>query len=105
MTGLEGDDESGALSAEVEEAAGSYNPFDPGEFDPSEYAPKLDKAIDALPERLQTIVQMLRKGIPIDSKDPHAVTIAGTLKKSEKTIRTYRDKAFKKLKAALTAGE
>jgi hypothetical protein len=44
---------------------------------------------------------MLRQGFPIDSKDPDAVTIAKTLKRSEKTIRLHRDRALKALRAAL----
>jgi hypothetical protein len=43
--------------------------------------------------------------IPIDSNDPAAVTIAKTLGKCEKTIRTHRDKAFLALREALTKGE
>jgi DNA-directed RNA polymerase specialized sigma24 family protein len=46
---------------------------------------------------------MLRQGIPIDSKEPGAVTIARTLGKSEKTIRTHRDRAFAALRAALSS--
>ncbi len=44
---------------------------------------------------------MLRQGIPIDSQDPDVVTIAKTLKKSEKTIRLHRDRALKALRAVL----
>jgi hypothetical protein len=45
---------------------------------------------------------MLRQGFLIDSKDPDAVTIAKTLKKSEKTIRLHRDRAIKAVRAALS---
>ena len=48
---------------------------------------------------------MIRQGIPIDSKEADAVTIAKVLKKSEKTIRTHRDKAYVALRAVLTQGE
>jgi DNA-binding NarL/FixJ family response regulator len=41
-------------------------------------------------------------GFPIDSKDPEAMTIAKALKKSEKTIRLHRDRAFAALRAALS---
>jgi hypothetical protein len=37
---------------------------------------------------------MLRQGFQIDSTDRNTVTIAKTLKKSEKTIRNQRDRAF-----------
>ena len=48
---------------------------------------------------------MLRKGVPIDSKEADAVTIAKALGKSEKTIRTYRDKAFAAIRAAMSGEE
>ncbi|MOA70137.1 hypothetical protein D3C78_1987900 [compost metagenome] len=44
---------------------------------------------------------MLRQEIPIDSKDPSVVTISKALDKSEKTIRTHRDKAFAALRLRL----
>jgi DNA-directed RNA polymerase specialized sigma24 family protein len=45
---------------------------------------------------------MLRLGFPIDSKDPDTLTIAKALRKSEKTIRLHRDRAFKALREALS---
>jgi DNA-binding NarL/FixJ family response regulator len=54
------------------------------------------------PEQIR-IIEMLRQGIPIDSNEPGAVTIARTLRKSEKTIRTHRDHAFAALRAALSS--
>jgi DNA-directed RNA polymerase specialized sigma24 family protein len=45
---------------------------------------------------------MLQRDFPIDSKDPNVITIAKTLGKSEKTIRTHRDKAYATLRAALS---
>ena len=44
-----------------------------------------------------------KEEVLVDSKDPDAVTIAKTLKKSEKTIRLHRDRAFKALRAASKA--
>ncbi|MEQ1811549.1 MAG: DNA-binding response regulator [Terricaulis sp.] len=99
------DEESGEVAATVEEAAGDYNPFDDSELVNNDYRSRLDAAIDALPQEQIRIVEMLRQGFPIDSKDPNAITIARTLGKAEKTIRTHRDKAFVALRAALTRGE
>lgn len=98
-TTIEYDLETNEPSAEVEEAAGSFNPFE--QLEANDYRSRLDAAIDTLPPEQIRIIQMLRQGLPIDSKDPDAVTIAKTLKKSEKTIRLHRDRAFKALRAAL----
>ena len=101
---LEFDHDTGRFSEEVERAARDFNPFESEENDDSDYRLRLDKAIDSLPAMQKAIVEMMRKGIPIDSIDPEAVTIAKTLGKVEKTIRTHRDKAFQALRAALTEG-
>jgi DNA-directed RNA polymerase specialized sigma24 family protein len=104
-TALEYDPETNELSAEVERAAGTYDPFDATSFDARDYRSRLDAAIDALPPEQNRIIDMLRQGFPIDSKDPAAMTIARALGKSEKTIRTHRDRAFVTLRAALSSGE
>lgn len=93
--------ETGEISAEVEEAAGPFDPFAEAHSDKKDYRFRLEAAIDSLPTEQKRIVTMLKMGFPIDSKDPKAVTIAKTLKRSEKTIRTTRDKAFATLRAFL----
>ena len=98
-TSLEYDPETNEPTSEVEEAAGTFNPFE--NLEENDYRSRLDAAIDTLPPEQIRIIQMLRQGFLIDSKDPDAVTIAKTLKKSEKTIRLHRDRAFKALRAAL----
>jgi len=102
---IECDEETGELTEEVERAAGSFDPFGQSEIDDPDYRSQLDVAIDTLPPEQMRIIEMLRKGIPIDSKDTDAVTIAKVLGKSEKTIRTHRDKAFAALRAAMSGGE
>ena len=102
---LEYDEETGELSPEVEKAAGHYNPFAPPEFADPAYRFRLEAAIEALPPEQSRIIEMLRQDIPIDSKDPKVPTIAKALGRSEKTVRTYRDKAFATLRQALTRGE
>jgi len=102
---LEYDEESGDLSPEVEAAAGAYNPFVTSDFDDPFFRSRFDAAIEALPPEQRKIVHMLRQGFPIDSKEPDVMTVAKALARSEKTIRTYRDKAFATLRAAMVNGE
>lgn len=102
---LEYDEESGELSPEVEAAAGAHDPFAASDFDDSSYRSRLDAAIEALPIEQSRIVHMLRQGIPIDSKESNVMTIAKSLRRSEKTLRTYRNKAFAALRAAMAEGE
>lgn len=80
---------------------GGYTPFDPDELDKKNYRLLLDAAIDNLPELQRRIIAMYRQGLPIDSQDPTAVTISKSLGKSEKTIRTHRDKAYASLRLYL----
>ncbi|MBI1256529.1 MAG: DNA-binding response regulator [Chloroflexi bacterium] len=94
-------DDSRDLTPEVEAAAGSFDPTAAYENAGTDYRSRLDAAIDALPDLQGKIITMLRYSIPIDSKDPNAVTIAKTLGKVEKTVRNQRDKAFAALKVAM----
>jgi hypothetical protein len=102
---LEYDEESGELSPEVEAAAGTHDPFAASDFDDPAYRSRLDAAIEALPTEQSRIIHMLRQGFPIDSKEPDVMTIAKALSRSEKTVRTYRDKAFAALRAAMADGD
>ena len=104
-TSLVFDEETGELSEEVERAAGSFDWSSGSEIDGADYRFRLDAAIDALPPEQIRIIEMLRKGVPIDSKEANAVTIVKTLGKSEKTIRTHRDKAFVTIRAAMSGEE
>jgi hypothetical protein len=95
-----GTEEDGAYNAQ-EGATGGYDHFDPSELDEKVYRLRLDEEIDSLPELQRRIVEMWRQEIPIDSQDPSVVTISKALGKSEKTIRTHRDKAFATLRLRL----
>lgn len=85
----------------VEVMISGYNPFDADEQDKKIYRRLLDEAIDSLPEFQRRIIEMLRQGIPIESKDPTVGSISKVLKKTEKTVRTHRDKAFASLRLRL----
>lgn len=102
---LESDEEVGVLKKEVEEAAAGYDPFDSKIFSVADYRFELDSAIERLPDLQKRILQLLKLDIPIDSIDPNIATISKVLKKSEKTIRTHRDKAFATIHRRLTRGD
>lgn len=93
--------EDGEVSSQVESAVGDYDPFDVDELDKKDYRFLLNEAIDSLPEFQRRIVVMWRQDIPIESNDPSVESISKVLGKSEKTIRTHRDKAFASLKLRL----
>jgi DNA-directed RNA polymerase specialized sigma24 family protein len=98
-------EETGEILAVVEVAAGSYNPFDAEEIDGQAYRSRLDTAIAGLPQEQRGIIEMLRLGFPIESKDPSVLTIATALKCSEKTVRNRRDRAYATLREKLLGGE
>lgn len=104
-TSLEFDDETGEPSTEVERAKVSFDLFNTCELDKADYRSRLDTAIEALPPEQGRIVELIRQGIPIDSKETGAVTIAKILGKHEKTIRTHRDKAYAAIRATPTRGD
>jgi hypothetical protein len=85
----------------ISDTAGCYNPFDIDEFDEKSYRLCLQESIDSLPEFQRRIIEMWRQEIPIESKDPSLPSISKILGKTEKTIRTHRDKAFASLRLRL----
>ncbi len=93
--------EDGEVTAQVESAVGGYNPFESDEFDKKDSRFLLADAIDRVPELLRRIVVMWRQDIPIESNVPSVESISKVLGKSEKTIRTHRDRAFASLKRFL----
>jgi len=99
------EEDGGELTVEVEQAAGSYDPIEKSDLDDSAYRLRLEAAIDTLPTEQRRIIHLLVQDFPIDSNDPGVMTIAKVLGRSEKTIRTYRDKAFATLRTAMSNGE
>jgi hypothetical protein len=95
------EEETGEPTVAVERAAGSFDPFNSSDLADANYRSRLRETIDTLPHEQRQIILMINQGIPIDSKIPGVHTIAKTLGKSEKTIRTYRDKAYAVLRVAL----
>lgn len=102
---IELDPETGELAEKVERAAGSFDGLDWDKSVDRDSLLALDKAIDALPDLQKAIIEMDRKGIPVESKEPNVVNISNALRKTPKTIRTHRDMAYRRLRAVLTKGE
>ena len=99
------DDETGELTEEVERAAQDLNPFASWDMENMVFRSRLEAAIESsLPEQ-RTVIEMLRQGFPIDSKEPDVMTISRVLGRSEKTIRNYRDRAFAALRDDLSDGD
>lgn len=99
------DDDNGELSPEIEQAAGSINPFDGPEFHDEAFRLRLDAAIETLPPEQSRTIQMLMLDYQIHSEDPTITTICKVLGKTPKTIWNYRDRAMKALRNALIEGE
>jgi len=103
-TALDHDEETGEPSPDVERAAAAFSQFEQSQIDDPGFRSRFDAAIDALPPMQGRIVEMIRKGIPIDSNDEGQITIARALGKSEKTIRSHRDVAYAALRTTLADG-
>lgn len=99
------DDDTSELNAEIEEAAAAQNPISESKFDDPAYRSRLYAAIDALPEDQRRVLELLRLGIPIDSKEPGVQTIVRILGCSEKTVRNRRNRAFEAIRKALKEDE
>lgn len=98
-------EEDGEVRADVEEAVGTSDPFNPDLFREEIYRSRLSAAMDRLKPLEKRIVEMWRNDIPIDSKDPNVITMRGMTGRSEKGIRIIRDRAFAKLRGLLTHGD
>jgi hypothetical protein len=96
------DEETGELSVEVERALGTLDSNSSPAFVDDDYRSRLYAAINTLPVKQRRVLEMMLEDIPIDSKDPNAITIRKVLNvKSEKTIRNQRDKAYDTLRNVL----
>lgn len=99
------DEATGAVTAEAEAAAGAADPFADGSRDDPAYRRCLDATIGRLPPEQREIIEMLRLGYPIDSKDPEVPSIVKRLGCAEKTVRNRRDRAFATIRALMSEDE
>lgn len=96
-----GDGDEMGVSGEVERAALDYLSGDPSKLDDPAFRLELTAAIDALPSDQKRVMELLRQGFQIDSKDKNVMTIARILKCDERTVRNRRDRACKVLRDVL----
>lgn len=99
---LEIDPDSGEISVEVEKSAGSFDPLNSSKLDDPDYRSRLDAAIDLLEPMQQKIIHMLSLGYQVESEKPDIQTISTILKRTPKTIRSQRNKAFIRLRELLS---
>ncbi|MDX3807688.1 DNA-binding response regulator [Bosea thiooxidans] len=98
------DEGDGALSADVEAAEVSSNPFDDDIFSDPIFRERLYSAIDSLPPEQSRTMHLLLLGWPTYSSDPEVMTIAKALQCSDRSIRNYRERAMKTLAALFNHG-
>jgi hypothetical protein len=98
-------EDTGEIDPQVEQAAGSFNPFDPENISEEYYRSVLDEAMEDLPTTQKRIIEMIRNDVLIDSKDPNVQTISKTLSISEKTVRNQRNRAIVAMRAFVNKGE
>jgi hypothetical protein len=99
------DDETSELNAEVEEAAAAQNPISESKLDDPAYRSRLYAAIDSLPDNQKSVIELLLRGIQIDSGEPDIPTIVRFLNCTEKTVRNRRDRANAAIRKALETEE
>ena len=102
---LEYDNETGELSAEVENAAGTLEPFEELEKNDPIFRSHFNAAINALPEEQRRTIQMLRLGFTRHSDDPQVETIAKVLGVTAKSVWNYERRAIKSLRDVLQCGD
>lgn len=98
------EEDEGEIATEVD-AVGAYDPFDPEALKDSLCRSRLVGAIDSLDPLDKRIIEMFRQEIPIESKDPDAVTMVKVLGRSEKGIRNRRDRALGRLRRFIERGD
>jgi DNA-directed RNA polymerase specialized sigma24 family protein len=99
------DEETNDLSPEIEAAAAAQNPLANTKIDDPDYRSRLDAAIDGLPPNQRRIIELLRQGIPIETKEPDVPSIVDLVGAVEKTVRNRRDRAFEAIRKALKEEE
>ena len=99
------DENTGEVSAKVEEAAGTIDPRDFDTIDDPLFRERLEAAIDSLPKEQSRTIHMIRQDIPMESDDPDVMTIAKALGTSGRSIRNYKMRALKSLQILFSDGE
>lgn len=89
------------IDPKVQRAAEVFFNEDRSVFSDPAFRSAFLSAINTLPADQKTVMGLLLKGYPIDSKFPEKQTIARLLKCTERTVRNRRDRAFEALHSQL----
>lgn len=102
---IESDDDTGELSPEIEMAAGSLDIEEELLSDDPSYRLRVAEAIENLPEKQRVVMELLRQGLPIETKEDGSQSIVGITGVVEKTVRNRRDAAIRTIRAQLGIGD
>lgn len=100
-TNLDGVQASGDMSKCEESQLETSDPINFEKLDEKSYRMRYFDAIVHLPDHLRVVIEMIRQGIPFESKKPNVVSISDTLGKTPKTVREYGKEAVRTLQALL----
>jgi hypothetical protein len=93
------DEESNDPSIEIEEAYAKLREPQNAETSDFLYRLKVQAAINSLPAEERQVIELLDRGLPIESQDPQVLSIVKVVGCVEKTVRNRRNRAIKKLLA------
>lgn len=91
------DEESNEPSIEVEEAYAKLREPQNAETSDFLYRLKVQAAINSLPAEERQVIELLDRGLPIESQDPQVLSIVKVVGCVEKTVRNRRKRAIEKL--------
>lgn len=95
------DAETSEPSQEVEAALNRFIEDPRARIEDDDYRRRVLAAIDTLPDDQRRVMELLQRGMPIDSKEAGVVTMVQVLRCSEKTVRNRRDRAIAAVQALL----
>ncbi|MEO1528554.1 MAG: hypothetical protein AAFX06_24295 [Planctomycetota bacterium] len=98
---LSGVQASGDMSEHEESQLETSDSIDFEKLGDKNYRMRYFDAIDHLPDHLRVVIEMIRQGIPFESKNPNVVSISETLGKTPKTVREYGKEAVRTLRNLL----
>lgn len=91
------DEVSNEPSIEVEEAYARLREPQNAESSDFLYRLKVQAAINSLPAEERQVIELLDRGLPIESQDDQVLSIVKVVGCVEKTVRNRRDRAIRKL--------
>lgn len=103
---IEADKDTNEPSLTVERAVGSLDLKEELLSDDPIYRSRVADAINTLPDKHRRVIELIMRGMPIDSSDDSVMTIRKVIGvKSEKTVRNRRNEAYQLIREALSIGD